>query len=402
MIAYILSRSTLVALLLTSACQVDDSFEGEQLTVDIHSDQPLDQVVVYEGGMCPGCMAPLTPNMIAMGVVTATGTVYAGTGRVINLPHPTTDYRFDDAKPFGFSGLSRLLVLGYRRGAGDQMVLVSAATADARFIGSQTLHSAMELTGALVPAIEVWGVKRCAAVSGSLFVDRSDIDCDGFPATADCNEGIYCDPAATSPAAKAACQAATCEPCVGEIGGACSIGTQAVCHDGTGTPRAYSCEASASCGEPTCLPASACQLGCTTTSNTSAPLACLVGHWGMSTGAPDATHCRIPAMTSSNSNVACGNGSVVEVALPYTSCANPELLAGPHLSDETWTLTVTPSCTLHLEMNGPYAFERRDLLVAFQTTASTRTVRLALQAEAGTCGSIGSCAPVPATALCSP
>ncbi len=398
LIGYLLPRGALVALLLASACQIDDSFEGQEMVLDIHSDLALDQLVFYEGAWCSGCMTPLTPRMIAMGVVNPMGTVYAGTGRVVALGHDTQDYRYERAEPFGFSGLSKLLVLGYRREAG-QMVLVSAATGDVTFPASQRFHTSMKLTDALVPGIEVWGAKRCAAVSGALFVDRWDIDCDGFPRDTDCNEGIYCNPADTSPAARAACQATTCEPCIGEINGACSLGTQAVCHDGA--TRTYTCEASASCGAPTCLPAAACQLGCAATSNTSDPLACVLNKWAMSTGAPDATNCRIPAMAYSNTNVACSNGSVVEVALPYTSCANPVLLAGGDLSGENWTLTITPSCLLHLEMNGPYAFDRRDLLVTFQTNTSTSTVRLALQAQAGTCGTIGSCDPVPTTALCS-
>ncbi len=194
--AHNVTRTAVFALLVATGCQSDDdSFEGEEYIVEWHSEQPIDQLVWWQGNVCIGCATPLTPKMIADGIATSSGDLYWGSERKITYGVPMTDEAVSNAHPFGLYNARLLLLLGYTRDAANQRTLVAAATQEITFADGNQFHASVELTGDLVPQVELWGVdKECAAVGGSFFVDEGDVDCDGILRARDCDDTIYCTP----------------------------------------------------------------------------------------------------------------------------------------------------------------------------------------------------------------
>lgn len=389
------TRIAILALVLAAGCQLEHDNPPDEYIVDVKWDSALDQIVIYEGQMCSSCPKPLTPQMIERGTAPLIGTALKSRRQVVPVAG-TSSFRIQETDGLGFRDL-HLLVLGYRR-TGDQMTLVSLGTTALSVSSGETAKTKLSLTSDKVSAVEIWGKKECAALSGVMYVAEDDGDCDDIIRSQDCNDASYCDPAATGAAAQAACITTTCKPCLGDIGGGCSLGSQVVCRDGAALPRTLSCAAGGTCGAATCLPAAACESGCGMAGDTRTVLQCVGDEWEFEGGLP----CHLPAKPDAGTAmVACDEGSAVEVALPFAVCADATILTpATFVSGESLSTTVTAGCTLRVEHHGTYPSAKRNVLVRVLADGALETVRLVLEANQGTCGTTGACDALPPSALC--
>lgn len=392
-------RILFVALLVFAGCANDDGERGEGEVYRLHviSSEPLDELVWYIGLTChENCEAPLTPSQLAAGDTTSALTLWRG-GRiekVFETPQHTAE--ISGFTLSSFRGPMRFLVLGYQRDASGARVLVSSAMITVDVPSNSVYEKDLHLKAP--PAdIELWGVKTCAAVGNDYFTATPfDDDCDGSVTADDCNDHAHCDP--TSPNL-ATCGVRSCEPCVGDVLGTCALGTQRVCRDGSDYHRTYTCEVSAACGlASTCLPASACEVGCDELASGQTPLACVRDAWRMDPAG--ALVCRFPSTAGGDD---CAGRTAIDIPLPYASCAGASLLSWVPWGAELLEVTITPGCTLHVERQGDptkITLSPREVLVAFVADGSAHSVRLQLVGTSAGCTTAGSCDPAPATALC--
>ncbi len=389
--------------LVVAACSSQaDPIDGELLEIDVTADQPLDQITLILGDQGQtGDSGPLTPALIAAGQAAETPvTVFRSRPQLVTFDTPTQTEHFELAEPIEFEGPLELLALGYRRDAGNNLVLVSAGTLpDVQAEPSASKTYALSISAALVPSIETWGAnaKLCARVAGAAyFVDPLDADCDGFPSGVDCNDEAFCDPTDPSAAAQAACTATSCEPCLDTTTG-CALGSHVVCHGG-GT---VTCDAGGGCGPEVCLPGDSCQINCAQPWPMTDPTPCLEAAWRTAAEAAGAQHCQLPTTHSQFGSQTCPTGSTISVALPFTGCTNAQVAIGSDPINFTFTATVTAPCTLAVTLDATsLVLGVMEVLATVDTSTTTASVRLSLDPTDGACTGDGACDVAPTTSSC--
>lgn len=397
-------RAWVVAIVLAGGCG-PGSHEGESIDVDVSWSEALDQVALIVAERDVMGAGPVTPGMLAAGLVApASAVVRSSHSETEDVSTADRGHRFSLFALFGFTERIDLLALGYRRDpTTGALALVAAGTVTApRGISVQV---ALPISGAQVSSLEVWSAagNTCARVRDAApvryFVAPGDTDCDGIPTDSDCDDLRFCDPAATTPAGRAGCTTARCQPCaITGPGDACALGSQAVCRDVRGKPRSFTCGAAAECGAATCLPASACQLTCPVSWPNTDPTLCWADAWRRGLQAADALQCALPTTRVQSGSKACPGGSVVELALPYTGCAKPRFLYRPNHPE--LTATVVAPCTLRLSQATTEFVGPEPVVVTLDTATSSASVRVVLTPSDGTCSAVGTCSPVTATASC--
>ena len=170
--------------------------DGESYTIFVDSQAPIDKVTWYEGRECvKHCDTPLTPQQIADGEPSGSGTLRFGSLFIDESDAPTKEHTIGSGAPIYIGPTLKLLVLGYRRDQADALALAAAAIVDVEFGADGHFTDRVRLTDELVPDIEFWSAKHCAHVDDDYFVrGDGDRDCDGVLDTEDCTKLRYCDP----------------------------------------------------------------------------------------------------------------------------------------------------------------------------------------------------------------
>ena len=416
--------SLLVAVALAAALAGCSHIEGDDVVeedrsitvqIDATADRPLDQMtmLVGESALASGV---LTPAMIAAGTpLPANAVAYAG-HRFTNeldqkIPQAARSTRFVIPAPPSILPTmlpESVLVIGHVRDSIGNLVPAAAGMLRRDQIvldpGGKIARGTLAIQADVVARLELWGASRrvCAridAATPTYFLDATDFDCDGFDNTGDCNPTAFCDPAATSAAAQAACIVSACGPCQLD-GASCMLGTRATCRNAAGQPLTYTCDTGGSCGgDAVCLPADACQLGCRKPGASTDPTACILGEWADGAQSSHAIHCQLPTTrTQFGGQVTCAGGAAAEIPLPYTGCASPRIVFDDVVPPAVVALTAP--CTLRITAGGNVSVARASsIVVALDTSTGSASLRFTLDPTDGNC-SVGACEAVQAAATC--